>query len=98
MAVSPFESIRSAEIWPLFQQYFEVVAVRRLGGTLQHLLYNGIVHNFHPDDPEARRHMEAIYTAEDRMIDAGQIPSDFMLLVGRRPGGAPGQTRAAAGP
>jgi GT2 family glycosyltransferase/SAM-dependent methyltransferase/glycosyltransferase involved in cell wall biosynthesis len=89
VAVSPFESIRSAEIWPLFQQHFEVVAVRNLGGTLQHLLYNGIVHNFHPDDQQARRHIEAIYTAEDRLIDSGEIPSDFRLLVGRKRSAAP---------
>jgi SAM-dependent methyltransferase len=53
VAVSPFESIRSAEIGPLFQKYFQVVALRKLGGTIQHLLYNGIVHNFEPGDPEA---------------------------------------------
>jgi SAM-dependent methyltransferase len=46
VAASPFESIRSAEIEPLFRKHFEIVAIRNLGGTLQHLLYNGIVHNF----------------------------------------------------
>src|SRR5205823_506886 len=53
VAASPFESIRSSEIFPLFQQYFEVAEVRKLGGTIQHLLYNGIVHNFLTVDDEA---------------------------------------------
>ena len=53
-AISPFESIRSAEIYPLFRQYFDVVAVRKLGGTLQHLFHNGIAHNFVPGDAEAQ--------------------------------------------
>ena len=84
VAVSPFEAIRSADIWPLFQQYFDVVAVRHLGGTIQHLLYNGIVHNFSPGDEAAAQHIRAIYGVEDRLIDTGQLPSDFRLLIGRK--------------
>jgi SAM-dependent methyltransferase len=84
VAVSPFESIRSAEIVPLFRQYFDVVEVRLLGGTLQHLLHNGIIHNFAVDDAEALKYLRAIYQTEDALVDAGLIPSDFQLLVGRR--------------
>jgi SAM-dependent methyltransferase len=85
VAVSPFESIRSGEIVPLFERYFQVVEMKRLGGTLQHLLYNGIVHNFSVDDPEACEHIGRIVGIEDALIDAGALPSDFALLVGRRP-------------
>ncbi len=82
VAASPFESIRSAEIEPLFRQSFDIVAIRNLGGTLQHLLYNGIVHNF--TSPRAEEYVRAIYEAEDALIDRGLLPSDFMLLVGKR--------------
>lgn len=82
VAASPFESIRSAEIEPLFRKSFDIVAIRNLGGTLQHLLYNGIVHNF--TSPRAEEYVRAIYEAEDALIDRGLLPSDFMLLVGRR--------------
>jgi SAM-dependent methyltransferase len=84
VAVSPFESIRSAEIYPLFQQYFQVVAVRKLGGTLQHLFYNGIVHRFTPGDAEAQACLDAVIAVEDALIDTDRLPSDFMLLIGRR--------------
>jgi SAM-dependent methyltransferase len=84
VAVSPFESIRSAEIVPLFERHFDVVLVRALGGTLQHLLYNGIVHNFWPETEESVRALRGILAVEDQMIDAGLLPSDFMLLVGRK--------------
>ena len=87
VAVSPFESIRSAEIVPLFGRTFEIVAVRKLGGTLQHLLYNGIVHQFWPLSEEAGRGLRAIIQVEDQLIDAGLLPSDFQLLVGRRKNG-----------
>jgi SAM-dependent methyltransferase len=82
-AVSPFEAIRSAEIWPLFQQHFEVITVRPTGGTVQHLLYNGILHNFELGDAEADACLQAICAAEDQLIDSGVLPSDFALLVGR---------------
>lgn len=84
VAVSPFESIRSGEIVPLFERYFEVVLVRKLGGTIQHLLYNGIVHNFWPVTEESRRAMEGIWSAEDALVDSGLLPSDFLLIAGRR--------------
>jgi SAM-dependent methyltransferase len=84
VAASPFESIRSAEIEPLFHRFFRVVEIRKLGGTIQHLLYNGIVHNFTLDRPDAVRQVQAIIEIEDALIDAGLLPSDFQLLVGMR--------------
>jgi SAM-dependent methyltransferase len=84
-AASPFESIRSAEIAPLFACNFEVVHQKNLGGTIQHLLYNGIIHNFTPGDSEAELLVRGIYETEDALIDSGMLPSDFQLLVGRRP-------------
>ena len=89
VAVSPFESIRSADIVPLFEQRFEVVGARNLGGTVQHLLYNGIVHNFALEDEEACRYLQAIVRVEDALVDARLLPSDFMLLIGRRKSAAP---------
>ncbi|HEX6642306.1 MAG TPA: class I SAM-dependent methyltransferase [Thermoanaerobaculia bacterium] len=84
VAASPFESIRSAEIVPLFRRFFHIVEFRRLGGTLQHLLYNGIVHNFTLDRADATRYVQSILDIEDALIDAELLPSDFALLVGRR--------------
>lgn len=84
VAASPFESIRSGEILPLFEKYFDLVTVRRLGGTIQHLLYNGIAHHFSENDEEAMQHLRHIISVEDRLIDEGKLPSDFMLLVGKR--------------
>jgi SAM-dependent methyltransferase len=84
VAASPFESIRSAEIVPLFRRFFRVVELRPLGGTLQHLLYNGIVHNFTLDRRDATELVRAIIDIEDALIDSAMLPSDFMLLVGMR--------------
>jgi SAM-dependent methyltransferase len=84
VAVSPFESIRSAEIVPLFEKTFDLVLRRNLGGTFQHLLYNGIAHNFWPLTDAAGIALRSIFRIEDELIDSGLLPSDFQLLVGRR--------------
>ena len=86
VAASPFESIRSSEIVPIFRRTFRVIELRPLGGTLQHLLYNGIVHNFTLDRREASSYVQAIIDVEDALIDSGLLPSDFMLLIGMRRG------------
>ena len=83
-AASPFESIRSGEITELFRQHFYVVECRKLGGTLQHLLFNGIAHNFGADDVEAVDYIEEMIRIEDTLINAETLPSDFSLLIGMR--------------
>lgn len=85
VAASPFESIRSAEIVPLFQKSFRILHRRNLGGTIQHLLHNGIIHNFVPGQPEAEGILRGIFEAEDALVDSGMLPSDFQLLVGGSP-------------
>jgi len=85
VAASPFESICSAEIVPLFEKSFPMVERRNLGGTIQHLLYNGIMHNFQPADPSSAAPISAVYGAEDALVDSALLPSDFQLLVGGRP-------------
>ena len=81
-AVSPFEAIRSEQILPLFRERFKVIYEKPLGGTIQHLLYDGIIHNFAPGDPEASLILKSIDNLEELLIRGGALPSDFMLLVG----------------
>lgn len=85
VAASPFESIRSSEIVPLFERSFRILHRRNLGGTVQHLLHNGIIHNFVPGEPEAERILRGVFEVEDALVDSGLLPSDFQLLVGQKP-------------
>jgi SAM-dependent methyltransferase len=84
IALSPFESIRSSEIAPLFRERFELVESRLLGGTIQHLLYNGVMHNFRAAADLGAQWITAVQRVEDAFIDSALLPSDFQLLVGRR--------------
>jgi len=83
-AVSPFEAVRSSEIVPLFYKNFEVLHHSHLGGTIQHLLYAGIIHNFKDGDPDAERIINNVDNLESFLIARKTIPSDFDLIVGRK--------------
>jgi SAM-dependent methyltransferase len=83
-AQSAFEGIRSGESLHLLRERFAPVVERRLGGTLQQMLYNGIMQNFTDEDAEARVHLERAWQLEDALIDTGLLASDFFLAIGRR--------------
>jgi len=84
VAVCPSEAIRSDEIVPLFHQTFEVVHHNNLGGTIQHLLYSGIVQNFPDGDPATDHLIDCIDGLERVFIERGILPSDFVLLIGKK--------------
>lgn len=82
IAVCPSEAIRSDEIVRVFYDHFRVVEHKNLGGTIQHLLYSGIIHNFPDDDPRTDHLIDCIDGIESTLIERQVIPSDFVLLVG----------------
>jgi SAM-dependent methyltransferase len=81
IAVCPSEAIRSDEIVPLLYQHFQVVHDKKLGGTIQHLLYSGIVHNFPDHHPPTNHMIDCINGLEGVFIDYAILASDFALLV-----------------
>lgn len=83
-AADPSEAVRSAEIAPLLERYFEVVERRDVGGTILHPLLEGIVRNFDPRQPEGMRWLQLLFDAEDALLASGEITSDFTVIVARR--------------
>ena len=84
ISVCPSEAIRSDEIVPLFLRNFSVVCHQKLGGTIQHLLYSGIVHNFPDDAPGTDHLIDCVDNIETLLIEKGALPSDFALLIGQK--------------
>jgi len=83
-AVDPSESVRSAEILGVVGDAFEVLACNPAGGTLLQFLLNGIAGNFQPEDPESMKVLDMILKIERTLIEVGDLPSDFVLVVARR--------------
>jgi 2-polyprenyl-3-methyl-5-hydroxy-6-metoxy-1,4-benzoquinol methylase len=98
VASDPSEAIRSDELLPLTTARFQVVDRVDLGGTiLQHLLYD-IVPNFTMADPLARSVIELLCITEAFLVDAGAIPSDYVLIAARKKGAPPLPRRRVALP
>ena len=86
MRVCPSEAVRPEDIPRVFHDTFDPVASLNLGGTIQHLLYSGIIQNFQDNDPATDALIDSIDAIETALIGSQLLPSDFMLLVGRRRG------------
>jgi SAM-dependent methyltransferase len=84
MALSdPSEAAGSATILPCLKQIFEVIEIKEIGGTILHLLFSGIAHNFRDENPETREWLKLCFEVEDIMMKTKEISSDFVLAVGK---------------
>lgn len=82
--MDPSESIRSAEIMPLVERYFEIVERRDYGGTLLHLVTGaGTMSNYSPEREEDLILLRRMIDFEKRHVEAGDIESDFTLVIVR---------------
>jgi len=81
-AEDPSESVRSAEIVSLLEREFVIVERRDYGGTLLQLVLDRIVGNFQ-DTEEDRRVLTLLCQAERALIQAGELTSDFTLILAR---------------
>lgn len=80
--IDPSESVRSSEIPHLVAERFDVRRRIGYGGTLLALVLNNIVGNF-SDSPEDVRILKELAADEDRRMQEGTLPSDYVLLVAR---------------
>ncbi len=77
----PTEAVRSEEIRPLLEKALRVIEYRPYGGTLLMPLLDDIAGNFDESDPEAQALLEMLFEIEDALLAAGEIESDFALIV-----------------
>lgn len=81
IAVDPTESVRSAEIMPIFRQHFETDYHADFGGTLLQFLLSDIIANFHEDDPMDRALIDTLVYFEQTLIKEHVIDSDFIFAI-----------------
>jgi SAM-dependent methyltransferase len=77
----PSEAIRSSEIEPVLRQSFKIVEIRRLGGSLAHLVLADIAQNFLPQNEEHRAMLQRLFDMEDRAMSDGVVGSDFAVIT-----------------
>lgn len=80
----PSEAVESSNIVPYLNEIFEVLEFRVYGGTILHLLFANIAHNFITDEPEAKRWLQVCFEVEDLLLAAEELASDFAVAVCRK--------------
>ena len=83
-AADPSEAIHSADILQLLPQFFDIVEVKGYGGSLLHVLLEGIAGNFVEDDPRSMAYLRSFFEVEDQRIASGRLQHDFAVIVARR--------------
>jgi 2-polyprenyl-3-methyl-5-hydroxy-6-metoxy-1,4-benzoquinol methylase len=82
-AHDPSEAVCSAEIVPLVEARFEVVARRDFGGTLLNPMLEGVITNFDVADENDAAMLRLLIAFEDILLERGVLTSDFAVLVVR---------------
>ncbi len=77
----PSEAIESERILPMLKTMFSPVEVKPYGGTILHMLFHEIAHNFRSDDPEVKKWLRVCFETEDALIESADLTSDFVAGV-----------------
>ena len=83
-AIDPSEAARSGEIMELLGRYLELVELKEYGGTILHPLLDSIAGNFDPEKEDDRGWLEWLFQAEDALLSAGDVTSDFAVIIARK--------------
>jgi len=82
-AADPSEAVRSDEIMPVLQQYFEIVEYNEMGGSILQFLLSGIAGNFRSDSSDSMKLLSMLFAIEDTLIEIGDIQSDFACVAAK---------------
>lgn len=86
IAIDPTEAVRSEEIVPLTEKYFDIVEKREYGGALLMPLFMNIIGNFDASRDEDRRIMDNCLEREEELLKNGDIPANGAVVVCRKRG------------
>lgn len=84
----PSESVRSSEVVPLLEREFAIVERKDYGGTLLQLVLDRIAGNFQDTEADRQLLLE-LCQSERRLIEKGDLPSDFTVIVAQPKAAAP---------
>ncbi len=77
----PSEAVESSKIVPLLYKFFNVVEFKEYGGTILHMLFNGIAHNFLSQNLETKLLLKICFEVEDILLNNNEIQSDFIVAI-----------------
>jgi SAM-dependent methyltransferase len=81
IATDPSEAVRSGEILGIARSFFDVVEVRPYGGSVLQILLDDIAGNFARSEDGGRDLLAAVCELEWALVTAGDLASDFAVVV-----------------
>lgn len=81
ISLDPSESVRSAELVPVVEQFFDIVEQRAWGGSILQFLLNNIAGNFADGSPQSEALLRMLIEIEDTLIQVGELNNDFAYIV-----------------
>ncbi|MFN3480089.1 MAG: glycosyltransferase [Thermodesulfovibrionales bacterium] len=82
--IDPSEAIRSEEIIPVIERYFDVKMIRYFGGSIFNLLFNGIIGNFDHDNENDIALIKLILLLEETLIEEHILNSDYAVIIAEK--------------
>ena len=83
LEMDPTEAVRSAEIIPLLERYFEIIEFKPYGGTLLHFLLHHVMPLLNLEDEKDLSILRLIFYIEETLIKHDVLSSDFAYVVSR---------------
>ncbi len=77
----PSEAAESSRILPLLKEMFATLELKNKGGALACLVFFEIAQHYVQADETAGRILQLCFSAEDLLMDSGQIASDYILGI-----------------
>jgi SAM-dependent methyltransferase len=77
----PSEAIRSADIVPILERYFDIMEKKDFGGTLLHMLLHDIAGNFNAGKEDDIAFLGMLCYFEKVLIQEGVLSSDFTFII-----------------
>ena len=69
-------------ILEVLRDHFQLLQCRALGGTILQFVLREIAGNFRSGEPSATAVLDMLFAIEDALVDSGELPSDFVMIVG----------------
>jgi SAM-dependent methyltransferase len=80
----PSEAAESSVIPALLRETFDIAEERPFGGTLLHLLFKDVAHNFLREDRDTLSILRFCCEVEETLLRIGELHSDFAAFVCRK--------------
>lgn len=80
----PSEAVDASAIMPRVRELFDVQEEHGYGGALLHPMLADIAQNFLGEDECTRQLLDLCFTAEDVLLQAGEVDHDFAVVVARK--------------